>query len=119
MSRHWDRYNLAARLERFGDQLMSACEQGEAIDNRVDVCVQAGAVCRIVTTLKALRTEARDTEPEDGIAGSSVRKYSPEFATRRAASAKNPVEAASDPFVEEHPSWTDPAEEFSPDVSTK
>jgi hypothetical protein len=52
VSKPFDRYNLAGRLEKFGDGLMTACENGEAIDNRVDVCTQAGAVCRIVTTLK-------------------------------------------------------------------
>ena len=59
-------------------------------------------------TLKALRTEARDTEPEDGIAGSAVRRYSPEF--RQATGAKSPVEAASDPFIDD-PGWTDAADE--------
>jgi hypothetical protein len=46
VSERFDRYNLAARLEKFGDQLMTACEKGEAIENRVDVCNQVGAVCR-------------------------------------------------------------------------
>jgi hypothetical protein len=42
---------------------MTACEKGEAIDSRIDVCNQVGAVCRIVMTLKALRMEdRRDTE---------------------------------------------------------
>jgi hypothetical protein len=110
VSERWDQYDLAARLERLGDRLMTACEKGEAIDNRVDVCVQAGAVCRIVTTLKALRTEDRRADPDDAIAGSAVRRYANEFATRRTTSAKSP-EAASDPFIEDHPSWTDPADE--------
>jgi hypothetical protein len=38
---------------------MTACEKGEAIDSRIDVCNQVGAVCRIVMTLKALRMEDR------------------------------------------------------------
>ena len=42
MSERWDRYNLAARLEKLGDRLMTACEKNEPIDNRVDVCVRAG-----------------------------------------------------------------------------
>jgi hypothetical protein len=45
-----DRYNLAAGLEKFGDTLMTAIENGEAIENRIDVCNQVNAVCRIVMT---------------------------------------------------------------------
>ena len=102
MSGHWDRYNLAARLERFGDQLMTACEQGEAIENRMDVCAQAAAVCNIVRTLKALRTEARHAEPESGIAGSAVRAYSAAFAADGAAGARDADVRESDTLVEDH-----------------
>jgi hypothetical protein len=38
VSEQLDRYNLAARLEKFGDSLMTAIENGEAIKNRIDVC---------------------------------------------------------------------------------
>jgi hypothetical protein len=65
VSERWDRYKLAARLEKFGDRLMTACEKGEEIDNRVDVCNQVSTVCRITMTLKALRTEERRSEPDD------------------------------------------------------
>ena len=102
MSNHWDRYNLAPRLERFGDQLMTACEQGEAIENRMDVCAQAAAVCNIVRTLKALRTEARHDDPEPGIAGSAVRRYAAEFAAGRAAGAHDGAAQASDTPAEDH-----------------
>jgi hypothetical protein len=54
VSDRFDRASLAARLEKFGDQLMTACEKNEAIGKRVDVCNQVGAVCRIVMTLKDL-----------------------------------------------------------------
>jgi hypothetical protein len=84
---------------------------GEAIKNRVDVCNQAGAVCRIVMTLKALRMEARGVEPDDAIAGSAVRRYSEQFAaTHRAAGAGSAAPAASDSFIDD-PCWTDPADE--------
>jgi hypothetical protein len=100
VSERSDRYNLAARLEKFGDQLMTAIEEGEAIENRVDVCNQVGAVCRIVMTLKALRMEVRGSEPEPGIAGIAVRKYASEFAGhRRATGAESTPEAATDPFI--------------------
>jgi hypothetical protein len=68
MSERFDRYNLAARLEKLGDELMTACEKGDEIENRVAVCNQAGAVCRIVMTLKALRMEDRRGEPDAAIA---------------------------------------------------
>jgi hypothetical protein len=100
MSRQFDRYNLAARLERFGDQLMTACEQGEAIENRIDVCNQISAVCRIVATLKALRAEERRAEPDDGIVGSAVRKYANEFAAPHRAAAAG-AEATSDPSIDD------------------
>jgi hypothetical protein len=107
----WDHYDLAARLEKLGDRLMTACEKGEEIEYRVAVCNQAGAVCRIVMTLKALRIEARGAEPEPGIAGSAVRKYAAEFAARhQGTSAESAAEAASDSFID-GPCWTDPADE--------
>jgi hypothetical protein len=98
VSKRLDRYDLAARLGKFGDQLMTACEQGEAIEHRMDVCNQVGAVCRIVMTLKALRAEERRAEPDAAIAGSAARKYATEFAApHRVASAG--AEAAADPFI--------------------
>ena len=77
MSERFDRYNLAARLEKFGDQLMTACEKGEAIENRVDVCNQIGAVCRIAMTLKALRMEVRGAETEAGSLAAQCENTSP------------------------------------------
>jgi hypothetical protein len=109
-SKQLDRYNLTARPEKFGDYLMTACEKSKAIENRIDVCNQVNAVCRIVMTLKALRAEERRAEPDAGIAGSAVRKYAGEFAARRAAGAGSAAEAASDPFIDD-PGWTDPADE--------
>jgi len=106
-----DRYNLAARLEKFGDELMTACEKGEAIGNRIDVCNQIGAVCRIAMTLKALRAEDRRADPDAELAGSAVRQYANAFAAKTHRVAAVSVEAASDPFIEDHPSWTDPADE--------
>jgi hypothetical protein len=80
---------------------MTACEKNEAIGNRIDVCNQVGAVCRIVMTLKALRMEdRRSAEPDVAIAGSAVRKYATEFAaSQRAASAGNAAEPATDSFI--------------------
>jgi hypothetical protein len=80
VSKQLDRYNLAARLEKFGDTLMTLCEKREAIENRVAVCNQISAVCRIVATLKALRAEERRANPDADIAGSAVQKYATEFA---------------------------------------
>lgn len=77
------------------------------------LCSQAGAVCRVVITLKALRTEdRRSTELDAGIAGSAVRKYADEFAagSRRATGAGSAAEAASEPFIDD-PCWTNPADE--------
>jgi hypothetical protein len=107
-----DRYNLAARLEKFGDELMTLCEGHAAIENRIDVCNQVGAVCRIVMTLKALRMEdRRGADPDAAIAGSAVREYSAAFtAHHRAASAGSAAEEASEPFIDD-PCWTDPADE--------
>jgi hypothetical protein len=34
VSKQFDRYDLAARLEKLGDRLMVACEKGEEIENR-------------------------------------------------------------------------------------
>lgn len=112
MTEPLDRYHLAARLEKLGDYLMTACEKNEAIKNRVDVCAQAGTVCRIALTLKSLRMENRNVDPDAGIAGSAVRKYANEFAagTRRATRAGSAAEAASDSFIDD-PRWTDPADE--------
>jgi hypothetical protein len=101
-----DRYNLAARLEKFGDELMTLCEKREAIENRIDVCNQISAVCRIVATLRALRAEERRANPDDGIAGSAVQKYASEFSaahSRRAISAST-AEAATEPFIDD-PGW--------------
>ena len=111
MSERFDRYNLAARLEKFGDYLMTACEKGEAIENRVDVCSQVGAVCRIAMTLKALRAEDRRADPDAELAGSAVRQYANAFAATAHRAAAVGVEAACDPFIEDRPSWTDPADE--------
>jgi hypothetical protein len=107
VSEKFDRYDLAGRLEKFGDQLMTACEKGEAIESRVDVCNQIGAVCRIVMTLKALRAEDRGDDPDAAIVGSAVRKYASAF---RATGARSAAEAASDPFIDD-PCETDPADE--------
>jgi hypothetical protein len=52
VSERLDRYNLTARLEKFGHELMTAIERHEPIANRVDMCAQVNAVCRIVVTLK-------------------------------------------------------------------
>jgi hypothetical protein len=103
VSERCDPYNLTARLEKFGDALMTAIENGEAIENRVDVCSQLNTVCRIVMTLKALRMEVRGADPDAAIAGSAVRKYANKFAAepRRAASAGSAAEAASDPFIDD------------------
>lgn len=96
---------------------MTACERGESIDHRTDVCAQLGAVCRIALTLKALRMEARHgADADDETAGSAIKKYSVLFAEpRRAAgaqSAEHPAESASDSFIDD-PCWTDPADERS------
>jgi hypothetical protein len=108
VSEQLDRYNLAARLEKFGDYLMTKCEKGEAIENRIDVCNQISAVCRIEMTLKALRMEDRRADPD----AATVRKYATEFATRRAAGAGSAAEAASDSFIAEATDpFADPAEE--------
>jgi hypothetical protein len=110
VSERFDRYNLAARLEKFGDELMTLCEKHAAIENRIDVCNQISAVCRIVATLKALRMEDRlSADPDAAIAGSAVRKYTAEFAAPRRAVAAG-VEAASDSFIDDS-CGTDPAEE--------
>jgi hypothetical protein len=74
-------------------------ENGEAIENRIDVCNQVNAVCRIVMTLKALREEERRAEPDAAIAGSAVRKYSAEFAARHRAPSAG-AEAATDPLAD-------------------
>ena len=99
MSEPWDRYKLATRLEKLGDDLMTACENREPIDNRIDVCAQAGAVCRIVMTLKALRTEVRREDPDEAIAGSAVHKYAAEFAAMSRAAGTSTA-GASKPFVD-------------------
>lgn len=108
MTEPLDRYHLAARLEKLGDYLMTACEKNSAIKNRVDVCAQANAVCRIALTLKSLRMEVRGADPDAGIAGSAVRKYANEFAAgaRRVTSAGSAAEPASDSFLDD-PRWTD------------
>jgi hypothetical protein len=67
---------LAARLEKFGDTLMTAIENGEAIENRIHVCNQVNAVCRIV--MKALRMEARGVDPDSSIAGSAAPRFDAE-----------------------------------------
>jgi len=110
VSERFDRYNLAARLEKLGDRLATACEQGKPIESRIDVCNQIGAVCRIVMTLKALRMEdRRGPDPDAEIAGSAVRKYASQFSAPRQAAAAR-VETASEPFIDD-PRWTDPADE--------
>ena len=65
----FDCYNLAARLYKYGDQLMAACEQGKAVESRVDVCNRSGAVCRI-DDVEGLADGGARRRPEDGIAGS-------------------------------------------------
>ena len=55
MNERWDRYDLAGRLETLGDELLTACEKRIEIENRVAVCNQINAVCRIAATLKSLR----------------------------------------------------------------
>ena len=90
---------------------MTACEKGEAIKNRVDVCKQVSAVCRIVTTLKALRMEERRGDPDDARASGAVRKHASEFAARhQEADAGSAAVAASDSLIDD-PCWTDLADE--------
>jgi hypothetical protein len=92
MNKQFDPHSLAARLERFGEALMTACEQGKAIENRIDVCAQISAVCRIVATLKGLRAEERLTD------------YASEFAGLRRAAAAGTAALAD-------PGWNDADEE--------
>jgi hypothetical protein len=110
VSERLDPFGLAARLERFGDLLMTAIENGEAIENRIDVLAQLNAVCRVATTLKALRMEeSRGADPDAAIVGSAVRKYAAEFSAAHRAAGTG-AEAASDPFIGD-PCWADPADE--------
>jgi hypothetical protein len=106
---------------------MTACEQGEAIDNRVDVLAQLGVVCRIAQTLRALRAEERRADPDAAIARAAVRKYAAQFSRQARVngltnlgvpgpssrtSAGGAAEAASDPFIADATDpFADPAEE--------
>jgi hypothetical protein len=111
VSERFDRYNLAARLERFGDQLMTACENNEAIESRIDVCAQIGAVRRIVMTLKALRMEdRRGAEPDSPSPAARCESSRRVRSSSPGASAGSAVEAAGDPFIDD-PCWTDAANE--------
>jgi hypothetical protein len=94
MTDRLDRYNLAARLEKLGDRLMTACENGEEVDNRIAICTQIGAVCRIALTLKSLRKEHIDDGSEP--AGSAVRKYAAEFGQNNKRAALSRSAAADD-----------------------
>lgn len=112
MSDRCDRYNLVDRLEKAGDELMTAFERREPIENRVDACAEIAAVCRIVTTLRPFWMKDQRAEPDDDkTAGSAVDYYAKQFAAATsAARAASTAEPAGDSFSDD-PCWTDPADE--------
>jgi hypothetical protein len=69
-----------ARLDKLAKAWLGLCEKLRTIEDIQKYRGIATTVCQIKAYLRAQRQEQRGLEPETGIAGSAVRKYSEHFA---------------------------------------
>ena len=79
MTKTLDR-SFDARIDRLADNWLGLCERLKSLEDIHKYRGIATTVCQIKAYLRAQRMEQRGLEPETGIAGSAVRKYSEHFA---------------------------------------